>query len=211
MTGQAHPIPAADLEALGAFLASPDRPEGTFKLHELQGFLFTVASSPEPVMPSDWMPLISNDMEMGYADVDEANEVLGRITTLYNHVNERVLQCSRKLPLGCTFRKDILKNLDEDAPISQWSRGFTIGHHWLSEVWDAYLPDRYDEDYGILVTTLSFFGSRALAEAFVTDVLVDSPNSVKTLERIADTMRRALPSALARYGELGRSLVRFET
>jgi uncharacterized protein len=210
MKQQAFPISDTDLEALGRFLASPARPEGTLTLHELQGFLYTVASSPEPVMPSDWMPLISNDMEMGYADVDEANAILGRIMTLYNHINERVMRGSRTLPLGCAFRKNVLANLENDAPISQWSRGFAIGHDWLSEVWNAYLPEGYDEDYGILVVTLSFFGTRELAESYIAEMLVDSPAAPDTLERIADTIRRAFPSALASYAKLGRSLVSFE-
>ena len=40
---------SSDPGALQAFLDHPSRPEGTFRYHELQGFLFTIVSAPELV------------------------------------------------------------------------------------------------------------------------------------------------------------------
>lgn len=59
MTHQIRP------DALGAFLADPSRPAGTLSYHELQGFLFTLASSPELVPPSEWMPMVFDEQEAG--------------------------------------------------------------------------------------------------------------------------------------------------
>ena len=53
-----------DPQLLTPFLDDPDRPAGTLRYHELQGFLFTVASAPELVPPSEWLPVI-----FGEADV----------------------------------------------------------------------------------------------------------------------------------------------
>ena len=194
----------ADTEALTAFLASPERPAGTLTFHELQGFLFTVASSPDPVMPSEWMPLISNDAEMGYADLDEANRVLMRITALYNLTNQRVMQCSEAMPVGCAFREDLLANLEEDAPILQWSRGFTIGHDWLSDTWSEMLPKELEEEYSLLVMTLSFFASRQLAEAYVGELTREKQISKKTMRGVAAAMRGGFASSLGAYAHLGR-------
>ena len=118
----------ADTKALTAFLASEDRPAGTLSFHELQGFLFTIASAPETIAPSEWLPLISNEDEMGYASLDEAQQTLERLMALYNEINAGVLQRNDSLPAGCAFHEDILANLDEAATISQWSRGFMLGH-----------------------------------------------------------------------------------
>lgn len=41
------------------------RPAGTLTYHELQGFLFAVASAPELIRPTEWLPLIFNEQEAG--------------------------------------------------------------------------------------------------------------------------------------------------
>ena len=71
--------PSSDPGALQAFLDHPSRPEGTFRYHELQGFLFTVVSAPEIVPPSEWLPIIFGDEKAAYASLDQANEILGNI------------------------------------------------------------------------------------------------------------------------------------
>jgi len=68
-----------------------------------------------------------------------------------------VLERSKLLPPGCSFNDDVVANFDEDASISQWSRGFLIGHDWLAEVWDEYLPGEMDEECGATMMVLSFF------------------------------------------------------
>ena len=64
-------------EKLSKFLAAPQRPEGTLSFHQVQGLLFAIACSPEPVMPSEWMPMIFNGQEANYASIDEAESVVG--------------------------------------------------------------------------------------------------------------------------------------
>ena len=45
-------------KALRSFLANARRPTGTLSYHEVQGFLFAIASAPEMARPSEWMPMI---------------------------------------------------------------------------------------------------------------------------------------------------------
>lgn len=125
MTHQIRP------DALEAFLADPARPAGTLSYHELQGFLFTLASSPELVPPSEWMPMVFDEQEAGYATLEEAQTVIGELMALYNAVNAAVAEEPVAQPVDCVFRDDILTNLDDAAPIAQWSRGFLRGHQWL--------------------------------------------------------------------------------
>ena len=49
--------------------------------HVLQGFLFAVASCPEMVQPSDWLPIISDDEDIGFNDQSEAQHILNLIMT----------------------------------------------------------------------------------------------------------------------------------
>ncbi len=187
------PVPA-----LKAFLEDPARPAGTMSYHELQGFLFAVASAPDLVPPSEWMPVVFDEHEPVYADMDEAQAVLGGLMELYNAVNASVLARGTVLPADCRFRDDTLSNLAEDAPISRWSRGFVRGHTWLEESWEGVVPEDLDEEFGATLLTLSFFASRQLADALVAET--GSPD----LDRLAETTREVFPDAAVSYAHLGR-------
>lgn len=193
-----------DARALAAFLDNPQRPEGTLRLDEVRGFLFTVASAPEMIPPSEWMPLIFNDSEAGYSSLREAEATLGWLMSLYNEINVTVLEASGPMRIGLEFREDVLSNLEEAAPVSQWSRGFSLGHDWLTEVWDFYLPDELDKEFGATMMTLSFFASRRLAEAYVAELVTTGGS--EALEDVASTMRELFPEALTQYGHIGRSI-----
>jgi uncharacterized protein len=185
--------------ALKAFLADPRRPKGTLQYHELQGFLFSIAGAPELVRPSEWMPVIFADREAMYEDIEEARLILGELMSVYNAVNAGVVDDQPSLPSDCRWRRDVLRNLVEDAPISQWSRGFLTGHQWLEDSW-AIVPDEMDEDFGLTLMTLTFFASPTLAEAYVKEMKAAS------LEGIARAMRRAHRYAMREYAWLGRTI-----
>ncbi len=111
-------LPAPDPSALQAFLAHPSRPADTLGYHELQGFLFAVASAPELVLPSEWHPVIFGDKDAEFASLDEAQEILGQITALYNSINAAVLDAPTLLPADCQLRDDVLANFEDAAPIA---------------------------------------------------------------------------------------------
>ena len=106
------------LETSLAILADPARPADTLRYHELQGFLFAVASAPELILPSEWQPIIFVDQEVVYASLDEAEEILGQITALYNAINAAVLDAPTLLPGDCQLRDDVLANFEDAAPIA---------------------------------------------------------------------------------------------
>ena len=191
------------MTSLAAFLEDPARPAGTLSYHELQGFLFAVASAPELIRPSEWMPLVFGAAEAEYASLDEAQLVIGELMSLYNIVNAGVAGAAAALPADCNFRDNVLADLNEDAPIAQWSCGFMRGHQWLEKAWDAYVPDALDEEFAATLLTLSFFASRNIAEAFRKETAPD-----QSLEALATTVRRVFPDAVAEYAHLGRSISR---
>lgn len=169
---------------------------------ELAGFLFAVACSPEIVQPSEWMPLVFNEEEGGFGTLEEAQEILPAIMALYNHVNHGVLDRNPALPPGCTVHDDPPVNLEPDAPLSQWARGFTQGHDWLSKLWDEYTPDSLSDELGANMLVLSFFTNRRLAEAYRKEVKQQD----KPLGDMAADMLRLLPDAMRGYAHLGRTI-----
>ena len=198
-----------DARLLMEFLDSPERPDGTLRLHDLQGFLFAIASSPETIPPSEWLPMITDDNDFGFEDEEEAQRILSSIMKLYNDVNTAVLERSESLPPGCNFEDDLFANFDDKASISQWSRGFLIGHDWLSEVWEEYLPEELDEECGATTMALSFFSSRQLAEAYFEDGNPHRSGSASAFKAFAEKIRELFPAALASYAHIGRTIFEF--
>lgn len=201
-------VSQSDTADLARFLADSKRPENVMCFQELQGFLFAVASSPDLVLPSEWFPIISDDAGLGFKDESEAQKLMGLIMNLYNEINSAVQERSKRMPVGCEFRAYLEENFDEDLPISQWSRGFMIGHDWLADVWDKYVPDEMDEELGSAAMVLSFFSSRRLAEMYHAEATT-TPRRRKprtSFLEYAETVRRLFPDALASYAHIGRTI-----
>lgn len=189
-------------EQLRHFLAAPERPAGTLSYAELAGFLFAICCSPEMVSPSNWLPLVFGDKDAGYQNLEQAQQILATIMALYNHINEGVQNKQPALPPQCEARRAIPSNLEPDAPISQWARGFGMGHDYLSELWDAYTPEDLNEDMGACMMVLTFFASRDLAQAYQEQIQATD----KPLEELAAHMLEIFPEALHRYALLGLSI-----
>ena len=187
---------------LAAFLEDPGRPADTLGYHELRGFLFAVASGPQLVLPSEWMPEIFGGQEPEYASLEEASKIVGQIMSLYNQVNESALDTAGVKASDWGFRRDVMTNFDDDAPVRRWARGFVTGHQWLEESWEEFLVDEISEDMGSILMVLTFFASRELAE----DYRTESGSKVESLEVMAKTMRRLFPQAAAEYAQRGRSI-----
>lgn len=197
-----------EIEDLRNFLVNPQRPDGTLCFQELQGFLFAVASCPEMIQPSDWLPVISDDEDIGFNDQSEAQRILSLIMTLFNQVNCAVLDRSDKMPPGCEFQNEIDTNFEEDAAISQWSLGFALGHDWLADVWDEYVPESLDGECGSTAMVLSFFGSRQLAEAYYGESTTTPRHRKpdKSFTEFAKLVQELFPAALSSYAHLGRTI-----
>ena len=197
-----------DIAKLTSFLSDSKRPDGTLCFQELQGFLFAVACSPEMIPPSEWLPIISNEKDIGFRDEAEAQCILEQIIGVNNSINVGVLERSKEMPQGCTFQADINENFDENAAISQWSRGFIVGHDWLADLWDDYLLDEMDEDFASTAIVLSFFASKKLAELYHLESTT-TPRRRKhrvPINEFAETIRRLFPDALSAYAHIGRTI-----
>jgi len=169
---------------LGEFLSAVQRPEGTMSYCECAGFLFTVACTPEMIPPSGWMSIIFNEQDAVYESIEEAQGILQSLTALYNELNRQVQESDVHLPPACNPRGNPMDNLEADAPLSQWSKGFMAGYGWLEEFWDKYTPEELSEEMGAQLMVLSFFTSRKLAQAY----LDEGERKDKSLENMAAQM-----------------------
>ena len=130
------------------------------------------------------------------------SEILGQIMALYNTINAAVLDPPTLLPKDCPLRDAVLANFEDDAPMAQWSRGFLRGHQWLEALWEETVPQELDDELGSILMTLSFFSSREIAEAFHGEAATGG----QPFEMTAATIHRVLPTAVAQYAHMGRSI-----
>lgn len=186
---------------LKEFLASPQRPEDCLSYNELLGFLFAVACSPEVIKPSEWLPMIFNEQDAGYANMEEGKSVQQQFLDLYSTIHGQVMMRGVTLPSEITIQKQALDNVDGD--LGQWCRGFIFGHEWLIELWRDYTPDELDEELVICVMVLSFFSTHNLARAHHQEI---TGPSGKSLEDFAQTLLDMFENAMNSYAHIGQSI-----
>lgn len=186
-----------DYAALKAFLDAGPRSRDALGYHEVQGFLFAVASAPELVSPAEWLPIV---LEALPPDRQTSDPIVDETMALYNEIVGGVTGGAPALPADCQFRDDVLANLEEGAPVSRWSRGFAAGHTWLEESWEALAPKELDEDIGSTMMVLSFFASTRMARSLMEEL------GVTDLHETADKMREWFPLAMADYAGIGLDL-----
>lgn len=186
------------LQPLADFLAAPERPEGGFTLHELQGYLFAVVCAPESVVIGEWLYTVFDDLGIEFNDSDEATELAAMLVGLYNQIfdwiDEQLLE--DQLPLPVEIRQPALANLEPEAPLHQWSLGFLAGHESLAELWDIDVPELQDQLDGMLVGPL-FFSSRTAAEALFKE------SNLGSFEELAASVLAVMQQAMLGYARLG--------
>ncbi|MGD8320863.1 MAG: YecA family protein [Gemmatimonadota bacterium] len=193
-----RPPTPRDRAALAAFLEGPSCAADALSLGEAQGFLFAVACAPELVPPSEWLPEIFGEREPEFATTKEAERILGTLMGIYNEVVGSARGGKPHLPRDCRLRDDPVSNLDSDAPVAGWSRGFREGHMWLEELWDLPFPEDLDQELGGALLTLMFFGWGEGAGSAVEEI---APG--RDLPDVAAVIQESFPVAMDSYARMG--------
>jgi yecA family protein len=187
--------------ALQEILHSPARRKETMGYLETAGFLFAVCCNPDMVKPSEWLPEILGKSYGDLAYLEEAQRTLELLMRLYDHINYGVLERHPALPWGCEVRADPLANMEDDAPLARWARGFAQGYGWLQESWPDDLTPGLDKGLGACLMVLTFFSGRGVAEEF----WKESKSADFPFEKMAKTVQELLAPTLMAYADLGRS------
>jgi len=186
---------------LRVFLSSPHRPKGTLTFPQLAGFLFSMANVPELIPPSEWIPMVFNDQDAGYETHGEAERVLHAMMALFNDCCRERTAGSSTLPPGCEIRSQPPDNLAEGAGLSQWAQGFLMGHDYLANIWNEYVPEEFDEEFGSVLMVLTFYSSPKLAQAYHEEGM-----GTRSLDQMAETVVTLFPDAMREYARLGRAI-----
>lgn len=108
--------------------------------HQLQGILFAMACSPEPIKPSEWFDLIWLNDEPQFENEKDARSFYRAVVALANHIAEMARQ-RRFLPFSARFDQRWREELGD------WCEGLLIGHQYLEDLWAITLDDLDDQSF----------------------------------------------------------------
>lgn len=193
---------------LKSYLASASTECGADALNfeQLLGFLYAVSSAPDVVDASEWLRFVFSDCSHVAADRQRTQRAVMEALDLHHAINCEVYADDAQLPPDCLPRTDVLSNLDPECGLSRWAQGFSVGHDWLEETWEAQVRGHVGEDLdwqlGGCMAVLCFFSSREIAQALHAEFRTDA----RSLEDRARVMLDLFPEALKAYADIGRSL-----
>jgi uncharacterized protein len=128
-----------ELEELDDFLLSDEMPENCMDVFTLDGFLAAIVLTPQPILPSQWLPWVW-DMDKGeeapaFADLEQGRRILGYLMRYYNTVLSSIE--------GGWFEPLLLQLEQPDGSefydAEDWCLGFIVGTALFQNHWEPVL------------------------------------------------------------------------
>jgi uncharacterized protein len=143
----AQPI---DLQPLEDFLMSERAPDEGMDISTLDGFLTGIAIGPEPVRPSEWLPLVWGDDDPVFDDGEEAQRIVSLIMLRYNEI----LATLQREPAA--YAPILWEDSGGEIIATWWAEGFldAVGLRG-----DAWMPLIADEEAGVWIKPIVFAGN----------------------------------------------------
>lgn len=140
-----------DLEELDAFLCSDAAPAECMTLNVLDGFLTSVISGPDMIMPSEWLPVVwGNKDGPQFADMEQAERVLGLVFRHMNSIIQSLMETPREFaPL---FQK-YPDQFGGPYAAEDWCAGYLAGMNLRIEEWEELVEGEFSE---VLMPVMTF-------------------------------------------------------
>ncbi len=140
-----------DLNAFLALFEEPFLAEQVYEPYHILGVITAIASAPESISISEWMPVLwrEENSDMEFASEVQANLFTRHVIGWWNECNQKFSQQDELfLPESITFSE--LSGVSRE--LKDFSIGYLNGYDWLKEVWDEVLdekPEQHDmvKDY----------------------------------------------------------------
>ena len=135
MTNNIPQTEPVDLDPLDAFLNSDRAPDDCMGLSDLDGFLTGIAIGPEPLKPSDWLPVIWGEGEPEFDTVEEAESILRIIMARYNEILNTLATDPE------SFEPIFWAGEDDEPIVTDWAAGFLEAVKLRPEAWEKLTED----------------------------------------------------------------------
>jgi uncharacterized protein len=105
--------------------------DASLYLEELHGFLFGLAVTPEPIMPSEWIPVVFEKDRPLFDDEKDAQTCLGHLMAAYNRIMKDYNEGRLKFPF------DYRKMTDDDFELVEgWAYGLFLSLSMRPHLWE---------------------------------------------------------------------------
>ncbi|MBV1911799.1 MAG: UPF0149 family protein [Kangiellaceae bacterium] len=189
-----------DLKALENCFKQSGIKDSFESLYHTLGFITAMASSPEPVQPTEWIEqLVTTDDKQPRFDSEQQVKVFtSNLVTWWDQCNQLfdrggTIQLPNKLGLTPTGKPN--KSLVE------FSTGYLDGFDWLFDTWQALLPNENEEAHRTL-SVLNFILARFVDENKMAKA---DPELYKQLPDTEGCLR-VLANLLSGVGMLGKDI-----
>ena len=170
---------AVDLDALEAYLSSDESPEECMDLSELDGFLAGLIVGPEPVPPSEWLPVIWDNEEPAFADEAQANVILGSILGRYNEIADSL--DAEPVEYAPVFWQDF----GGDTIVEDWAIGFMQAVSMRQAQWEPVLAD---DDTAMLLIPIAAIAGLSMPDAAEDELALPEEVMDKLVEEAPDVL-----------------------
>jgi uncharacterized protein len=145
-----------NLDAIRSFLSNR-APVTSMGLSDLDGFLTAIAIGPEPIMSSEWLPVVWGGEDSIFDDLDEAWSISSLIVSRYNDMVSS-LQFGRQ-----EWAYVFWERAEGELIVEDWAAGFLDALELRAEAWASLFEDR--DTALLIVPILLADGERDVAEA----------------------------------------------
>lgn len=118
-----------EFKQLETALASPVFKGKALSLDRLQGFLCAVASSPDAILPSQWLPDVIGGRP-DFESMEQAQEIMGLLMRFYNDVTNTLFDGQ---PLKLILKPRSAS--DPQADYQSWCEGYILGWALSTQEW----------------------------------------------------------------------------
>jgi uncharacterized protein len=126
----------SDLEPLARYLDSDSSPDDCLGLSDLDGFLTGIIVGPEPIMPSEWLPVIWGNEEPKFESATQMETLTGLVMSRYNEIIIGFTANPEK------FDPIFWKRPSGKAAVMDWAAGFLVAVEMRRSAWQPMFSHR---------------------------------------------------------------------
>ncbi len=138
MSAEMQPFEKQREETLLRFLDQLNTRDAVLNYSQIQGLLYAMACSPEPIKPAEWFELVWLNDDPQFESATDAKRFYELLVELFGSISVDVQRNRFQLDGNGNIREGVVA-------LSDWCDGFLLGHQYLEDVWGAAL-DELDED-----------------------------------------------------------------
>jgi len=203
-----------DINEFEALFEDRELAEAVFEPYFILGFITSVASAPELISMSEWMPLLWRDEKhtMEFSSQSQATEFNLCIIGWWNYCNDTFQSEEQfNLPASLYFSEEE----GVSKALKHFSDGYLDGYDWVVELWDSVLDDEEDEGEGSEQSRLIGLLTMLLLQCSIhpeklTDSEADDEEIPDMIEKIIQEsdLREFIGYAVSQIGAMGHQLAK---